>query len=136
MKLRHIFRMGTIVIGFGVVSLLGASAHAQEIENTNWDDGPGAVSFAQPAPGRAANDFNAMAINSGAGTAVVTITNPVVTQTAILSQLSPVEEWAMAFLLVCIALVALYALAAMRRRYRHIDVPARQRRSLGIGSTN
>lgn len=122
MKLQNIIRMETIVIGFGVVLLLGASARAQEIENTNWDDGPGAVSFAQLAPGRAAGDFNSKAMNSDSETAAVAITNPVVMQAAVLSQLSPVAEWAMAFLLACTALVTLYALAATRRRNRHIGV--------------
>jgi hypothetical protein len=131
MKLRNIFRMGTIVIGFGVVLLLGASARAQEIENTNWDDGPGAVSFAQLAPDQAAGDFNSNAMNSDSGTAAVAITNPVVTQAAVFSQLSPVAEWAMAFLFACTALVTLYALAATRRRNRHIGVPSGQIRGRG-----
>jgi hypothetical protein len=126
MKLRNIFRAGTIVIGFGAVLLLGASARAQEIENTNWDDGPGAVPFAQLAPGQAGDDFNSVAMNSDAIVAAVTIIKPVVTRAAVLSQLSPVEEWAMAFLVVCTALVAPYALAESRRRSRHIDVRAGQ----------
>jgi hypothetical protein len=121
MKLRNIFRMRTIVIAFGAVLLLGASARAQEIENTNWDDGPGAAPFAQPAPNRAADDFNSRAMNSHAVTAAVTTTNPVVTQAAVLSQLSP-AEWPMAISLICTALVALCALAETRRRNRHIDV--------------
>jgi len=131
MKLRNTFRMGTIVIGFGAVLLLGASARAQEIENTNWDDGPGAVSFAQLAPGRAADDFNSKAMNSDSGMAAAAITTPVVTQAAVFSQLSPVAERAMAFLFACAALVTLYALAATRRRNRHIGVPSGQIRGRG-----
>jgi len=124
MKPRNIFRMGTMLIGFAVVLLLGASARAQEIENTNWDDGPGAVPFAQLAPNRAVGDFNVMAKNSDAGAVAGTIASPVVTPAAVLSQSSPVEERAIVFLLVCTALVALYA--ATKRRKRHIGVPAGQ----------
>ena len=126
MKLRNIFRIEKIAIGCGLVLLLAASARAQEIENTNWDDGPGAVSFAQPAPARTAGDFNVTAMNSDAGAAAATITNPVVTQAAILSQSTPVEESAIVLLLACTALVAMYALAATRRRKRHIGVPPAQ----------
>jgi hypothetical protein len=123
MKLRNIFRMEKILVGFGATLLLGASVRAQEIENTNWDDGPGAVSFVQPAPGRPAGDFNVVAVNSHAGTAAVTMTNPVVTQAAVLSQSGPVDKRAIVLLLVCTALVALYALATTRRRRRPIGVP-------------
>jgi len=124
MILRNSFRMGMITIGFGLVLLLGASARAQEIENTNWNDGPGAVPFAPPAPRQTANDFNSVAMNSDTEPAAVTIRNPVVTQAAVVYPLGPIEQWAMTFLLVCTALVALYALAASRRSKRHIGVSA------------
>ena len=120
MKRQCIFRMGAIVIGFSAVLLLGASTRAQEIENTTWDDGPGAVPFAQPAPSPAADDFNSRTMNSQA-VAAVTTTNPVVTQATVLSQLSP-AEWPMAISLICTALVALCALAETRRRNPHMDV--------------
>lgn len=123
MRPRNIFRMGTLLIGFGLMLLLGASARAQEIENTNWDDGPGAVPFAQLSPNRATGDPNAMTMNSEAAAAAIANHNPVVTQAGILSQSSPVDEWAIVFLLVCTTLVALYALAATKRRKQHIGVP-------------
>jgi hypothetical protein len=104
-----ILRMRAIVIGFGAALLLASSARAQETENTNWDDRPA------PANATATSDD----INSEV--AKPATAKPGVAQQAVLSKSSPAPQWVTVPLLVCIALVALYALAKTRRRNRNIN---------------
>jgi TRAP-type C4-dicarboxylate transport system permease small subunit len=103
-----ILRMRAIVIGFGAALLLVGFARAQETENTDWDHGT--------APADAISTSSA--INSGAARPA---TKPGLTQEAVLPQSSSAQEWITASLLVCIALVVLYALAKTRHRNRNID---------------
>jgi hypothetical protein len=117
MKLRNLLRMQVMLIGFGAALLLGGSARAQELENTNWDDGPGVVPFAQQAPAQGV----ATPINSDSVTPTAAVAKSVVTQAGDLSQLSPANEWVMGALLVCTALVAMRALMETRSRNRNID---------------
>jgi xanthine/uracil/vitamin C permease (AzgA family) len=109
--------MQGILIGFGAALLLCGSVRAQELENTNWDDGPGAVPFVQQASAQVVTS----PINSDFAPPTATIAKSVVTQAGVLSQSSPVEEWVMGALLVCTALVVLYAMTETRRRTQHVD---------------
>jgi hypothetical protein len=117
MKLRNLFRMYVMVIGFGAALMLGSPARAQELENTTWDDGPGVVPFAQQASAQAV----ATPINSDFVIPAAAITEPVVIQASVLSQSSPANEWVIGALLVCTALVVLYAMTETRRRNWYID---------------
>lgn len=121
MRLRNICRMQAMVMGFGAALLLAGSAHAQEIENANWNDGPGAVAFAQPVPEQRAKDFNTSAIQAGGVTSAAMMIQPVATQGSVFAKLRPVEEWAAVSILVCMGLFALYALTETRHRNRKID---------------
>jgi hypothetical protein len=112
MKLRNLFRIYVMVIGFGAALMLGSPTRAQELENTTWDDGPGVVPFAQQASIQAA----ATPINSDFVIPAATITEPVVIQAGVLSQSSPANEWVIGALLVFTALVVLYALTKTRRQ--------------------
>lgn len=129
MKLRNIFRTQTILIGFGAALLLASSACAQEIENTDWNDGPGVVAFAQPVSDQTANDFNTTAISPDAVMPAAMMIQPVATQEGVFAKLSPVEEWATVFVLTCMALFALYALVEARHRNRKIDARTSQMNS-------
>ncbi len=123
MKVQNILRVTMIMIGIGAALLLTGSVQAQEIENTVWDDGPTVAPFAQPAPTLTANDLQPSSAKSLApemSFAGVT-TSPLITEEASVSQWTPVEGWLFVSLLVCIALVALYALEEAKRANRNIE---------------
>jgi hypothetical protein len=126
MKIQNIFRMQAIVIGFAAALLLASSTPAQEIENTNWDDGPNAVPFAQPAPAATPNDLNSAAADSHAASTAAVISEPIVNQEAAIAQRPPVEGGMIAFLLVCIAVAVLYGLVEAKRGNRNRNGRARQ----------
>jgi hypothetical protein len=91
MKLRNVFQMQVMVVGLGAALLLGGSVRAQELENTNWDDGPGVVPFAQQAPAQAV----ATPTNPDSVTPAATTTQSIVTQAGVLPQLGPANDWMM-----------------------------------------
>ncbi len=123
MKVQNILRVTMIMIGIGAALLLTGSVQAQEIENTAWDDGPTVAPFAQPAPTLTANDLQPSSAKSLAP--VMSFagvpTSPLITEEASVSQWTPVEGCLFVSLLVCIALVALYALAEAKRANRNIE---------------
>jgi hypothetical protein len=105
--------MQAIVIGLGAALLMTGAARAQEIENTNFDDGPNVTKFAQPQH----SDFvvaPATAATPAAATSTSATDVPVTTREAALSVLAPIEGWMIAFLLLCIALIATYAVSELR----------------------
>ena len=114
MKIQNIIRMQAMVIGIGVAMMLATAAHAQEIDNTVWNDGPNVAPFAQPAPA-ANNDLNlTAAVTPEANSAAVT-TDANATNEAGVSQWSPVGGWLIGSLLVCIGLVQLREFAKANR---------------------
>ena len=56
MKVPYIFRATAITMGFAAALVLAGAAHAQEIDNTEWKDRPGATS---PAPASSDQTANA-----------------------------------------------------------------------------
>jgi len=123
MKLQNILRMQAIVIGLGATLLLASSAPAQEIVNTEFPDGPNVAAFAQPAPAATVNDSDAavVLIPSVMSPAAASIATPVPAQAAAISLWYSVQGWVIASLLLCIGLVALYALAEAKRANRNLD---------------
>jgi hypothetical protein len=121
MKLQDIFSTRAIAIGFGAALLLASSAGAQEIENKNWDDGSAAVPFTQPAPAQRADNFNVASTNPDAVQSMAMASKPEATQETVVTTLGPVEQWLMAFLFICLALMITYASVEARRRHRNID---------------
>lgn len=121
MKIQNTLRMKLIAIGFGAALLLAGSAHAQEIENTAWNDGPNVAPFAQQAPTATANNLQTAPPETQTLTLAAMSTTPLATQDASVTQWPPVEGWLFASLLISIALVAFYALAEAKRANRNID---------------
>ncbi len=109
MRLQNIFRMNMMVIGFGAALLLASSARAQEIENTNWDEASNSVATAQPAAAPNAIELNANAADSQAMSSAAGVSKTLVAQETFITHTTLVEGWMIASLLVCMALVGLYA---------------------------
>ena len=109
MKLQNIFRMNMMVIGFGAALLLASSARAQEIENTNWDEASNSVAAAQPPAAPNAIELNANAADSQAMSSAAGVSKTLVAQETFITHTTLVEGWMIASLLVCMALVGLYA---------------------------
>jgi hypothetical protein len=118
MKFQNILRTQAVLIGLGATLLLAGATRGQEIENTSFDDGPNVTTVSQPAP-------SVSALVSLPATAQSTETiAPVAPQQAALSVVSPVEGGLMAFLILCIALLATYVVTEIRaishlRQARH-----------------
>ena len=55
MKFENIIRKGLVIAGFVTVMSLPATVHAQEITNTQFNDGPNVTALAQPTPAQDAN---------------------------------------------------------------------------------
>jgi cytochrome c-type biogenesis protein CcmH/NrfG len=120
MKLQLFLRLVAIALVSGTALLLTGSVQAQEIDNTVWDDGPTVAVFAQPVPSLADNELQPAVTESTAVSFAAMTTVPLPMKESSASQWTPVEGWLFASLLVCIALVALYALAEAKRANRSL----------------
>src|SRR5271154_2181426 len=101
MKIQNIIRIQVAVVAIGAAFLLASAAHAQEIDNPSFDEGPNSVPFSQPRPATASADLNAAAAGSltpvvyasVAGSPVATTTEPVATEAGVFSHATTVEGW-------------------------------------------
>jgi hypothetical protein len=121
MKFQETFRMQVTVMGFAAALLLAGSASAQEIENTRWDDGPNVAPFSQPAPTSAANDLNSAKAAPATLNTAASVAKPIAMQESVVSQGRLAEGSVIAFLLIFVALVALYRRADARRAHRNLE---------------
>ena len=114
MRFQKMLRTQMIITGLGAALLFAGSAKAQEITNTEFNDGPYVTAFAQPTQSVSAqvtpastpvmNEFDAMG-------AVATISMPVVSDDGTLAS-SAVERWAVAGILFVAVVVILFYCAA------------------------
>ena len=111
MKVQNMIRMTAAMIAFAAALFLASATPAQEITNTEWPDRPGATEPLQAAP--AANAVNTAA----APQAPATASTPMATQQASATQL-PLQRLSIAFLLLSIAAMALYARAEAKETDR------------------
>jgi len=138
MKIQNIIRIQVAVVAIGAAFLLASAAHAQEIDNPSFDEGPNSVPFSQPRPATASADLNAAAAGSltpvvyasVAGAPVATTTEPVATEAGVFSHATTVEGWSMATMAICIALFTLLLRMENRRRKAHLG----RRRVSGLSS--
>jgi hypothetical protein len=124
MKSQINFRMFAVLIALGAALLLAGTVNAQEITNTYFDDGPNVAAFPQPTPPTTAADLDAATLNLNAVTPIAMIATPVVTPEAVISLVTPVENWMVVSLLLCIAFVAVYALLVAKRAIRILNARA------------
>ena len=131
MKIQSIIRTSTIAVGIAAAALfLASSVHAQEIVNTEFSDGPNVAAFPQPSTTTAAatSPLSAESTTADANTAVppaMTISTPVVTEEAMVSFENSAERWLMVSSVFGLAMLAVYAVAELRRANREMSMPAR-----------
>jgi hypothetical protein len=119
MKMQNIIRMQAMVMGFGAALLLASAAPAQEIVNTEFNDGPDVAAFQQPAVTQAVTTTPA-ATSSDAITPSGAVATPVVTEAALDSFEGSARRWLVASVFFGIAMLAVYALAEIRRSTRKL----------------
>jgi|GEM_PF-2265200 uncharacterized MAPEG superfamily protein len=117
MKLQSILRLQAITIGLAAVLFLATSAHAQEIDNTVWNDGPDTSTTAQPAtvsaPVASTNNMQSTASTQPAQAS--TLQRHLTTTNASLTELTPINGWLFALLLFCLTMILLLARAEAAR---------------------
>ena len=114
MRFQKILRTQMIITGLGAALLFAGTVKAQEITNTEFNDGPYVTAFAEPTQSVSAqvtpastpvmNEFEAKS-------AVATISMPVVSDDGTLAS-SEVERWAVAGILFAAVVVILFYCAA------------------------
>ena len=114
MRFQKMLRTQMIITGLGAALLFAGSIKAQEITNTEFNDGPYVTAFAQPTHSVSAqvtpasipvmNEFEARS-------AVATISMPVVSDDGTLAS-SEAERWAVAGILFVAVVVILFYCAA------------------------
>jgi hypothetical protein len=119
MRFQNFLRMQAVLIGFGTALLLANSVPAQEIQNTQFDDGPYVAAFPQQAQTPAAVDSSAKTRESDSLIPSTTIATPIVTQASLFPIWSALPGWVFAILLICIASLALYVAAEAKRARRN-----------------
>jgi hypothetical protein len=123
MKVQNIFRMQAIVIGLGAALFLASPAPAQEIVNTSFNDGPNVTPFDQPTAPAAAQVTAAQpaAANSTASAPAIAAAAPVVTNEALVTVENSAERWVIISAFFGVMMLALYALAEVRRARKSTD---------------
>lgn len=121
MKLQNFFRLNVIVIGIAAALIFPRGVTAQEIENTQWNDGPNVAAFQQGTttdttnnPGSAAPQAMTMSPNASKA-------EPVVLDEAAVTPWAPVRPWMFASLFLCIAGVAIFALVVAKHSNHKLD---------------
>jgi di/tricarboxylate transporter len=125
MKVQNIFRMQAIVIGLGAALFLASPAPAQQIVNTSFNDGPNVATFDQPAT-PAAGQVSAAGTSAATATApvpAVAASVPVVAQQAVVSFEDSAQRWLVVSAFFGIMMLALYALAEVRRARKSNERP-------------
>lgn len=121
MKLQHIIRQGLVIAGFSAVfALYPASTRAQEITNTEFNDGPNVTTMAQPsAPQQVADASTATLPSAQAIRANESIGASGRSEQASLVQVpAPSDSWVTTSLILGFGLISIYALAEAKRANR------------------
>jgi hypothetical protein len=133
MKIQNIFRTSTIAVGIAAAALfLASSVHAQEIVNSEFSDGPNVTSFQQPTTGAQVSAESTAADANTAVPPTVAISTPVVTEEALVSLGKSAERWLIGSSLFGLAMLALYAIAEIRRANHEMDIQARTPLARGV----
>ena len=123
MKFNTTIRKGLVIAGFATFALLPATIKAQEITNTEFNDGPNVAALAQPAAVPQADAT--MTYTLPAPQAMMATTTIAASaadpQRAELVELPSVstDEWIVAGLATCAGFVVLLAAAEIRRAHRN-----------------
>jgi hypothetical protein len=127
MKAQNIIRMQAIVIGLGAALMLASSTPAQEIANTSFNDGPNVAAFEQPTTTAAAQVSAApAAVNAPASAPAAAVAVPVAAEEAMVSFENSAERWLIAASFFGIMMLAVYAVAEVRRSRKLTERPSSQ----------
>ena len=130
MKFQNVLRTPLLAFGLGAALLLAGSAKAQEIVNTEFEDGPFVVPFSQPVYLEATSASTPVMTESQAIQAMGVISGPAIPD-ADRIQASVLERWLAALLLVVAFLLAMFILVELSM----LAELKRARRTLRSGST-
>jgi endonuclease V-like protein UPF0215 family len=120
MNFQRISRLKLLLMVLAATILLAGSAMAQEIENSAFDDGPNVAAFDQHASVQGAISRAASVVDAhSAKPMAVGMTSATVQ--ADLAQTPSMNAWLSASLLICIALIAVYALVEAKRAKRNLQ---------------
>ena len=122
MKLHTFFRINVIVVGIAAALLFPRVVSAQEIENTQWNDGPNVAAFQPATPSDTTN-------NLGSTTPQTLTMNPatslsaesVVPDEATVTSWAPVRPWMIASFFLCIAAVVFVVIVDPKNKNRKLD---------------
>ena len=135
MKIQNMIRMQALVVGFGAALLMASAAPAQEIDNPTWDEGTNSVPFTQPAAPPVENSSNtAVAGHPSGATPSKVVGRQITSEASVIPQEIPIERWTIAALVVCLALVVVYAREEKKRSDRYIARSRAAREQHGNGS--
>ena len=121
MKFQNMIRTQLVLAGLGAALLFAGSASAQEIVNTEFSDGPNVVALAESSPAQPTLATSPM---QAASTQVQSEdSNEVSVADSLAGGDSLVQDptegaWLTTTLLICMALIAIFALAAAKREDR------------------
>lgn len=131
MKSRIVFRRHLFLVGLGATLLLAGSAKAQEITNTQFDDGPYAVPFSQPLSDPDSSDSAPPAIpvltETKALQAMALSDRPSIPDQPDAAHATVIERWITAILLVTIGIVVFFILVELSML---LELRRRRKRSL------
>ena len=115
MKLQTILRLHLLATGLVAALLLAGQAKAQEITNSEFDDGPYVVPFDQAASvsDTAVQASTPVMTEPQALQAMAAIAAPAIQDEARMIQVSVLERWVTAVLLVIASLLALFILVEL-----------------------
>jgi hypothetical protein len=143
MKIHNLLRR-RVIVGVAGALFLATSGFAQEIENKEWPEAPGATQpwgtaqaqSASPDAKAASNgtngpigpigvDASTLLASSASAGVPATIAKPIVVSEAVISQSRTVGTWAIAGLLIFFTVIALYRRNRVRRSDQASDVEVR-----------
>jgi hypothetical protein len=127
MTFQKMLRTQLIVAGFAAALMLASAAKAQEITNTEFNDGPYVAAFAQQVVAQVTPASTPVMTEPQAIEAIAVITAPVFADEETLVAASSVERWIVAgMLLIAFMVIGFYclaelnALAALKRANRSL----------------
>jgi len=125
MKMQNIIRMQAVVIGLGAALLIASKAQAQEIVNTEFNDGPYVTAYDQPTTTAQAIATPQAKMATDASPTVVAAA-PVVVDEAMVAVGTTLERLLIAASFLGLSLYVVYAFSELRRSDRELYMRRRQ----------
>lgn len=120
MKFQNIIRTQIVLAGLGAALLLPISAKSQEVENATFNDGPNVVAFAKSSPAQAPVAASTSPADVNAVQPIRVTSLATITEQAGFAQDQSSVNWQTPVLLICIGVLALYALVEAKRANRNL----------------